>query len=135
MVKTFLINILLVLTASAFASESCSNGSRTLTSPERKMYARSIASNLSKFRSPADITVQKALAVANWTVVWATPTGAEQGMFFFSQEKTGLVYHDVWGGYATPSERANVMRWVMQLSPSVPREIARCFADAVTAGH
>ena len=132
MVKTILIPLLLASSVPAFASDTCAKASTNLTPPERKMYARSISSNLSKWQPPAQIHLQKALTVANWTAVWATPTGAEQGVFFFSQEKSGLVYHDVWGGVAAPSEKVSVVQWVKKLSPSVPDDFAQCFADAVT---
>lgn len=135
MVKISLVSLFLVASSPAFASGPCATASTTLTQPERKMYARSISSNLSKWQPPAQIKVQKAVTVANWTAVWATPTGMEQGVFFYSQEKSGLVFHDVWGGYAASSDKANVTQWVMKLSPSVPNDFAECFADAVTAGR
>ena len=135
MVKTVLMAFLLARSLSAFAAEPCAKASTQLTPPERKMYARSISSNLFKWQPPAQIKIQKSLVVANWTAVWATPTGAEQGVFFYSEEKGSLVYHDVWGGYATPSEKAKLVQWVKKLSPSVPDEFAQCFADTVTAGH
>ncbi len=134
MVKIVLISLLLARSVSAFASAPCATASMKLTPPERKMYARSISSNLSKWQPPAQITIQKSLTMENWTAVWATPAGVEQGVFFFSQEKSGLVYHKVWGGHATSSEKATVVQWIKKLSPSVPDDFAQCVADAVTVG-
>ncbi len=135
MVKIILMSTLLAHATSAFAAETCKKAVPDLTPPERKMYARSISSNLTKWQPPAQIKVQKSLSLANWTAVWATPTGAEQGVFFFSHDKSGLIYHNVWAGHATASEKQNVAEWVRKLSPSVPDDLAECFADAVTANH
>jgi hypothetical protein len=102
--KTLTALALLIASFSAFATPPCAKVSTTLTPAQRKMYARSISSKLTKWRPPAQIKIDKALTLENWTAVWATRQNAEQGIFFYSQEKSGLTFHDVWGGYATPSD-------------------------------
>jgi hypothetical protein len=57
------------------------------------------------------------------------------GHIFYSQEKSGMMFHDVWGGYATPSDKPDIVHWVKKLSSSVPDDFAECFAETVTAGH
>ncbi len=133
--KTLTVIAFLMASFSAFAAAPCAKVSTTLTPVQRKMYARSISSNLTKWQSPAQIKIDKALTLENWTAVWATPQNAEQGIFFYSQEKSGLTFHDVWGGYATPSDKPNIVQWVKKLSPSAPDGFAECFAEIVTAGH
>lgn len=46
-----------------------------------------------------------------------------------------MMFHDVWGGYATPSDKPDIVHWVKKLSSSVPDDFAECFAETVTAGH
>ena len=132
--KSLIVMALSLISISAFAAGPCADKVTTLTGPQRVMYARSISSNL-KGQSPSTIKIGKALTIGNWTAVWAAPKDMEQGVFFYSQEKTGLTFHDVWGGYATPSENPEIARWVKQLSTSVPDDFAKCFAETVTAGH
>jgi hypothetical protein len=133
--KILVIAVLLVFSGSAVAANPCAGESATLSAAEKKMYARSISSNLTKWQPPDQIKIDKATSLKNWTAVWATPKGVEQGIFFYSQEKSGLTFHDVWGGYATPSEKPGIVQWVKQLSSSVPDDFAQCFAETVTAGH
>jgi hypothetical protein len=133
--KTLTALALLIASFSAFATTPCAKVSTTLTPAQRKMYARSISSKLTKWRPPAQIKIDKALTLENWTAVWATRQNAEQGIFFYSQEKSGLTFHDVWGGYATPSDKPNIVQWVKKLSSSVPDDFAECFAETVTTRH
>ena len=124
----------LMISISAFAAGPCASKVTTLTPTQRKMYARSISSNL-KGQSSSTIKIDKALTIGNWTANWASPKDLEQGVFIYSQEKTGLSFHDVWGGYATSSEKPEIVRWVKQLSTSVPDDFANCFAATITARH
>jgi CheY-like chemotaxis protein len=132
--KSLVCVIFLMISISAFAAGPCASKVTTLTTTQRKMYARSISSNL-KGQSPSTIKVDKALTIGNWTAIWASPKEMEQGIFIYSQEKTGLSFHDVWGGYATPSEKPEIVRWVKQLSTSVPDDFANCLAATITTGH
>jgi hypothetical protein len=126
---------LLLSSFSVFAATPCTGASTTLTSAQRKMYARSISSNLTKWQSPALIKIDETLTLHNWTAVWAAPKDMEQGVFIYSQEKSGLTFHDVWGGYAEPSDKPIIVRWVKKLAPSVPDDFAECVAETITAGH
>lgn len=80
--KTLTALILLIASFSAFAAAPCAKVSTTLTPAQRKIYTRSISSNLTKWQPPAQIKIEKALTLENWTAVWATPPNAEQGIFF-----------------------------------------------------
>jgi len=126
---------MLVFSGSAFAADPCAKTSTALVAAQRKMYARSISSNLSRWTPPAQIRIDKALTLEGWTAVWATPKDLEQGIFFYSQEKSGLTFHDVWGGSATPADKPNIVQWVKKLSPSVPPDFAECIANTITVGH
>ncbi len=135
MVKVVFMGVLLAHSLYGLSEEPCTGASTSLSPSARKTFARSIASNLTKWQPPTQIKVQQVLSIGNWTAVWATPSGMERGVFFYSQEKDGLVYHDVWGGYAAPSDQEGIVQWVMKLSPSVQKSFAECFAGMVTAGH
>ncbi|QNI36854.1 hypothetical protein [Edaphobacter albus] len=127
--------ILAVSTLTAAAADPCATAKKTLTTAEKKMYARSISSNLTQWQPPTKIRIDRAITVGSWTAVWATPSGAEQGVFFYSQNASGLKFHDVWGGYATPDEKPSIVQWVKKLDSSVPNSFAECFAEIATASH
>ncbi len=130
-----MIAVLLMFSGSAVAANPCAGESTTLSAAEKKMYARSISSNLTKWEPPAQIKIGKAISLKNWTAVWATPKDAEQGVFFYSQEKSGLTFHDVWGGFAVPSDKPDIVRWVKKLSSSVPDNFAECAAETIAGLH
>lgn len=119
----------------AAAADPCATANTTLTMAQKKMYARSISSNLQRWQPPTKIKIEKTIAIDHWIAVWATPSGAEQGVFFYSQDANGLKFHDVWGGYAMPDERPSLVKWVKKLDSSVPNHFAECFAEIATAGH
>lgn len=133
--KIFVITTLLMFSRFAFAANPCAREVTVLTAAQRKMYARSISSNLTKWQPPAAIKIDRALTIDNWTAIWATPKDMEQGVFFYSREKSGLTFHDVWGGFATPSDKPDIVRWVKKLSPSVPDDFAQCAAETIISGH
>jgi hypothetical protein len=128
------IAVLLMFSGSAIAANPCASVSTTLSAAEKKMYAQSISSNLTKWEPPAQIKIEKAISLKNWTAVWATPKNTEQGIFFYSQEKSGLKFHDVRGGFALPSDKPNIVRWIKKLSSSVPDDFAECAAETITGG-
>jgi CheY-like chemotaxis protein len=133
--KSFLVVALSMASISAFAAGPCAGKVTTPTPAQRTMYARSISSNFSKQQSPSTVEIEKILTLHNWTAIWASPKDMEQGVFIYSQEKTGLSFHDVWGGYATPSEKPEVLRWIKKLSSSVPDDFANCLADTITGAQ
>jgi hypothetical protein len=134
-VKSAIFLALLGTTLTAVAADPCATANTTLTAAQKRMYARSISSNLTAWQAPAKIKIEKAITVGNWTAVWATPSGAEQGIFFYSRKASRLKFHDVWGGYASPSEEPSLVQWVKKLDSSVPSNFAECFAGTATAGH
>ena len=127
--------ILMASATSALAADPCANANTTLTPAQKKMYARSIASWLTKPHSPTQIKVSKIMSVGKWTAVWATPSDMEQGVYFYSQEKSGLKYRDVWGASTGPSDKPALVQWVKKLDASSPEDFAECFAQSVTSGH
>jgi hypothetical protein len=135
MIRVIAIAFLLTSALCARAADPCARANTTLTPAQRKMYARSIASNLTSWHPPAQIEIDKAMSLGNWTAVWAKPGDTRQGVFFYSEDKSGLKYHDVWNGSVTPPDRSQLVQWVEKLDASVPEEFARCFAQTVTGEH
>jgi hypothetical protein len=76
-----------------------------------------------------------ALREPGWRLVWATPSDAERGVFFF--RKTGARYRliDIWGGVIARDERAGTIAWARSRKGGGPSpRLAACFADALAAG-
>ena len=135
LVKGIILVVFFAMTLTAAATDPCATANTNLTVTQKKMYARSVSSNLTRWQPPAKIKIDKAIAMGRWIAVWATPSGAEQGVFFYSQDADGMKFHQVWGGYATPDEKSSLVRWAKKLDSSVPKNFAECFAEMATAGH
>lgn len=69
-----------------------------------------------------------------WRLVWATPAEAERGVYFLKRSRSTWKYVDVWGGVIAPDERASTIAWAQKRGSTLPRPLARCFADALLAG-
>jgi hypothetical protein len=76
------------------------------------------------------------LADGPWRFVWATPSGAERGVFFFRRDaKRRYRLMETWGGVLSSEERADTIRWVQARRGHPPRALAACFVDRVIAGR
>ncbi|WP_263410517.1 hypothetical protein [Terriglobus tenax] len=130
--KSIVVMALLACSLSAIAADSCAKASTNLGQAERKMYVRSISSNLSQWQPPAQIKIDRKLTIANWTAVWAMPSNTNQSVFVYSQEKSGLVFHDVWKDHTAAFDKTSIVQWVKKLSPTVPDDFANCLAETVS---
>lgn len=113
---------------------ACPGVNQTLSPVRRQTYAALVANSLRTKVDPAAIHVTRFMESGPWSLVWARPPNAEQGVFFFVQSAGVTHFKDVWGGYASPADRADVVHWAHERGASLPDALAACFADAVTGG-
>ena len=79
--------------------------------------------------------VSHVLAESGWRLVWATPSDAERGVFFFHRAGRGAYrLVDVWGGVIAPEDRADSLAWARGRAGHPSERLATCFVDAVVAG-
>jgi hypothetical protein len=77
-----------------------------------------------------------ALREGDWRLVWATPSEAERGVFFFHRTgRAGYRLVETWGGVIPPDERASTIAWAQARRGHPSRRLATCFVDAVVAGR
>jgi hypothetical protein len=75
------------------------------------------------------------LAEGDWRLVWATPSDAERGVFFFHRAgRHGYRLVDTWGGVIAPDERSDTIAWAQARAGHPSRRLAVCFVDAVIDG-
>ena len=55
---------------------------------------------------------------------------SEDGFFFFKETRGRKQFKEVWGGWADPSEKSELIKWAAKLG--VPTGLAACFADVAT---
>ena len=94
----------------------------------------SLVSRVGRQHVTAD-EIGPALAEGDWRVVFATPSNAERGVFFFKRgagQRFRLI--DVWGGVIPPDERASTIKWIAAHYHQPPMLLTACVVDTVIAG-
>jgi len=80
--------------------------------------------------------VSYALSERDWRLVWATPSDAERGVFFFHRAgRAGYRLVETWGGVIAPEDRTDSIAWAQTRAGRPSRRLATCFVDAVMAGR
>jgi hypothetical protein len=128
-------SILLIAISRAWASSPCDGVDRSLTAARQHQYAALIVKTVRRPHIPSDITVTRFMQSGPWSVAWGESKDFEPGVFFFHRTDDGLRFAHVWGGWAVPDDRPQLIKWVHSLGENVPNDLADCFAETVTAGH
>ena len=120
--------------AGAQAAATCTGLIQPATAVSKRADAALVSTIGGQKTSPA--TVGQVLAQGAWRVVFATPSEAERGVFFFRRDGGGkqLKLVDVWGGVIAPGERAETIRWISDHYRS-PARLTTCMVDLVIEGQ
>ncbi len=129
----FLLSGLLACPAYAATKGGCAALRQPATAAQRTADA-ALVTRIGKQKVSA-AQVSHVLAEGSWRLVWATPSDAERGVFFFNRTGRGA-YHlvDVWGGVIAPEDRAGSIAWARGRAGHPSARLATCFVDAVVAG-
>jgi hypothetical protein len=100
-------------------------------SPARTQeYAALIARSVTIKVKPSQVPLHTFVANGVWSAVYASIPDSEDGFFFFKETAGRKQFKDVWGGWAYPSEKPELIQWSTKLG--APAALAACFADVVT---
>jgi hypothetical protein len=114
---------------SAGAADPCAGVDTHLTAERKQAYAPLVAGSVTGKVSPSEVVIEDFLRLDDWIVVGAeVPSADGEGFFFFQKTGDKLRLHDVWGGYADPSEAGEIADWARGLG--APAGLATCFANA-----
>jgi hypothetical protein len=134
MIKLYLCAVLAALLGpvGAHAATTCAS-MRAAQTPAVAAADAALVSTLGRARvTPQEIG--PVLADGPWRLVFATPTAAERGVFFFRRDLRGrfrLV--EVWGGVIPPEERTETVRWISSRY-GAPAFVVGCMVELVIAG-
>jgi hypothetical protein len=121
--------------ATASAVEPCDGVDRRLDAGRREQFSALIAQAIKTPHTAEQITVSRFMQSGRWSAAWAGAKDLEPGVFFFETSGGGQRFADVWGGWAVPADRPQLVKWAHGLGKDVPNNLATCFAYTVTAGH
>jgi hypothetical protein len=92
---------------------------------ERKLVADAIGQKA----KPETVKIVHFMASGPWSAVYASTGVSDDGVLFFDTVNGRKRFKDVWGGWATPDDRPELIRWATALG--APETLARCFAHVV----
>ncbi|XSG82577.1 MAG: hypothetical protein ACPW61_02015 [Methyloligella sp. ZOD6] len=115
-----------IASGSAYAADPCKGVEQTITDAKKREYSQLVAKSMTGKVKPSQVGLSNVLESGSWSAVYASTPVADDGVFFFQNKKN----KDVWGGWADPSERPELIDWAKQLG--APDDLARCFAQIVT---
>jgi hypothetical protein len=116
---------------SAFAADNACDGVKVEVTKTRKQeYAALVASAMGNKFKPAQAKFITIMESGNWSAAYVSTPVSDDGVMFFQTVNGKKQFRDVWGGYADPSEKPELVSWAKKLG--APQGLADCFADAVT---
>lgn len=114
----------------AVAAQPCAGVDTNLTDPVKREYAAMVAKAVGKGVKPSQVKLSRVMQSGNWSAVYASTPQTDDGMLFFETVDGRKQFKDVWGGWADPSERPELVAWAKKLG--APDRLAKCFARTVT---
>jgi hypothetical protein len=116
---------------SSFAATGACDGIKVEANKARKQeYAPLVASALDNKVKPARVKFITIMENGNWSAAYVSTPVSDDGVMFFQTVDGKKQFRDVWGGYADPSEKPELVAWAKKLG--APQDLAKCFADEVT---
>lgn len=117
--------------APAFAANNACDGVKVEVTKARKQeYAPLVVSAMDNKFKPAQAKFITIMESGNWSAAYVSTPVSDDGVMFFQTVNGKKQFRDVWGGYADPSEKPELVSWAKKLG--APQDLAKCFAQAVT---
>ncbi len=120
-----------VTLTSAFAASNACDGVKVEATQARKQeYAPLVVSAMDQKIKPAQVKFTTIMESGDWSAAYISTPVSDDGVMFFQAVKGKKQFRDVWGGWADPSEKPELVSWARKLG--APADLARCFAETVT---
>lgn len=116
--------------AAVMAPGACPGVDTSLTAARKQEYAVLVMKSLTPKVAISGISVHDFMAEGAWSAVYASTPVSEDGVFFYQAAAGRKQFKEVWGGWAEPSDKPELVKWARKLG--APEGLAACFADMVT---
>jgi hypothetical protein len=120
----------IALTPAFAAKNDCDGVKVEVTLARKQEYAPLIASAMDNRVKSAQVEFSTIMESGNWSAAYISTPVADDGVMFFQTVNGKKHFRDVWGGWADPSEKPELVTWAEKLG--APKELAKCFAETVT---
>lgn len=125
-----LIGLGMALTSAFAANKTCDGIKVEVTKARKQEYAPLVAAAMDNKFKPAQAKFLTILESGNWSAAYVSTPISDDGVMFFQKVDGKKQFRDVWGGYAEPSEKPELVSWAKKLG--APHDLAACFAETVT---
>jgi hypothetical protein len=120
----------ITLTSSFAADNACAGVKVEVTKARKQEYAALVVSAMENKFKPSQAKFITIMESGNWSAAYVSTPVSDDGVMFFQTVNGKKQFRDVWGGYAEPSEKPELVSWAKKLG--APQNLAACFAEAVT---
>lgn len=120
----------MTLTSAVAASNACDGVKVEATKARKQEYAPLVVSAMEAKIKPAQVEFTAIMESGDWSAAYISTPASDDGVMFFQAVNGKKRFRDVWGGWADPSEKPELVSWARKLG--APADLARCFAETVT---
>ena len=129
-VMTGLAGLGMTMTSASAANNTCDGVKVEVTKARKQEYAPLVVSAMDNKFKPSQAKFITIMESGNWSAAYVSTPVSDDGVMFFQTVKGKKQFRDVWGGYAEPSEKPELVSWAKKLG--APQGLADCFAEIVT---
>ncbi|MCX2725764.1 hypothetical protein [Roseibium salinum] len=127
---TAVIGLGITLTSAVAAGSTCNGVKVDLTKSRKETYAPLVAAAMNNKIKPARVQFSAIMESGDWSAAYISSPESDNGVMFFQSVAGKKHFREVWGGWAEPSERPELVAWAKKLG--APADLAKCFAETVT---
>jgi hypothetical protein len=120
----------ITLTSAFAAKHDCDGVKVEVTKARKHEYAPLVASAMDSRVKSAQVEFSTIMESGNWSAAYVSTPVSDDGVMFFQKVNGKKQFRDLWGGYAEPSEKPELVSWAKKLG--APQDLAKCFAETVT---
>ncbi|MGH6862150.1 MAG: hypothetical protein ACRECY_18015 [Phyllobacterium sp.] len=118
------------LASAGAANNACAGVKVEVTKARKQEYAPLVASAMDNKIKSSQVKFSTIMESGSWSAAYISTPVSDDGMMFFQTVNGKKQFRDVWGGYADPSEKPDLVSWAKKLG--APQALAACFAETVT---
>ena len=114
----------MTLTSAVAASNACDGVKVEATKARKQEYAHLVVSAMDNKFKPARAKFITIMESGDWSAAYVSTPVSDDGVMFFQTVNGRKQFRNVWGGYAEPSEKPELVSWAKKLG--APQDLAKC---------
>jgi hypothetical protein len=104
-----------IICSVALAAQPCDAVDTNLSSARKQEYAALVVGAVTARIKPSAVKFRTFMESGAWSAVYVSTPVGDDGVFFFQDVNGQKQFKEVWGGWADPSERPDLIKWARKL--------------------